>query len=106
MDERVRWVVIAVKHWAISLKLLSDDFSTYSLIWLVLYVMMHYKIVPPIVDLWKTHQKHEPNYTEGKRFFSIETYISIRFRYKLLRLVSNFVYTNHILKGLPVFCII
>ncbi|XP_027838061.2 terminal uridylyltransferase Tailor-like isoform X2 [Aphis gossypii] len=65
MDERVRWVVIAVKHWAISLKLLSDDFSTYSLIWLVLYVMMHYKIVPPIVDLWKMHHKHEPNYTEG-----------------------------------------
>ncbi|CAI6348472.1 unnamed protein product [Macrosiphum euphorbiae] len=65
MDERVRWVVIAVKHWAVSFQLLCDDFSTYSLIWLVLYVMMQYKIVPPIIDLWRMHQKHAPIYTEG-----------------------------------------
>ncbi|XP_022182352.1 terminal uridylyltransferase Tailor-like isoform X1 [Myzus persicae] len=65
MDERVRWVVIAVKHWAGSFKLLCDDFSTYSLIWLVLYVMIQFKIVPPIIDLWKLHHKHAPNYTEG-----------------------------------------
>ncbi|XP_060835055.1 terminal uridylyltransferase Tailor-like isoform X1 [Rhopalosiphum padi] len=65
MDERVRWVVIAVKHWAVSYKLLSDDFSTYSLIWLVLFVMMQYKIVPPIIDLWRMHHKHVPNYIEG-----------------------------------------
>jgi len=68
MDERVRWVVIALKHWAGSFKLLCDDFSTYSLIWLVLYVMMQYKIVPPIIDLWRMHHKHAPNYTEGKIF--------------------------------------
>jgi len=70
MDERVRWVVIAVKHWAVSFQLLCDDFSTYSLIWLVLYVMMQYKIVPPIIDLWRMHQKHAPIYTEGTiRYF-------------------------------------
>jgi len=74
MDERVRWVVIAVKHWAISFKLLNDDFSTYSLIWLVLYVMMQYKIVPPITDLWRMYQKHAPIYTEGTyKIFSIKT---------------------------------
>ncbi|XP_025197002.1 terminal uridylyltransferase Tailor-like isoform X3 [Melanaphis sacchari] len=65
MDERVRWVVIAVKHWAVSLKLLSDNFSTYSLIWLVLYFMMQYKVVPPIIELWRIHHRHVPNYIEG-----------------------------------------
>lgn len=69
MDERVRWVIIAVKHWAVSFKLLSDDFSAYSLIWLILYVMMQYKIVPPIIDLWRMHQKHAPIYIEGIRYF-------------------------------------
>ncbi|XP_015366089.1 PREDICTED: poly(A) RNA polymerase, mitochondrial-like [Diuraphis noxia] len=66
IDERVRWVVIAVKH--VSFNLLSDDFSSYSLIWLVLFVMMQYKIVPPIIELWRIYHKHAPNYTEGKIF--------------------------------------
>jgi len=71
MDERVRWVVIAVKHWAITHNLISDEFSSFSLIWLVLFVMMKYQIVPPIIDLWRMHCNHEPNYIEGKIIFSI-----------------------------------
>lgn len=67
MDERVRWVVVAVKHWAVTFNLLSDDFSSFSLVWLVLFVMMQHRIVPPIIDLWKLHIDHEPNYVEGKR---------------------------------------
>lgn len=62
----MRWVVVAVKHWAVNFNLISDDFSSFSLIWLVLFVMMKYKIVPPIIDLWKMHCKHEPIYIEGK----------------------------------------
>lgn len=69
MDERVRWVVVAVKHWAVSFELLSDDFSTYSLIWLVLFVMMRSQVVPSILDLWRIHHKHEPYYTEGMKYF-------------------------------------
>lgn len=68
----MRWVAIAVKHWAVSFNLLCDDFSSYSLIWLVLFVMMQYKIVPPIIELWRMYHKHAPNYTEGKNF-SIKT---------------------------------
>ncbi|XP_022182353.1 terminal uridylyltransferase Tailor-like isoform X2 [Myzus persicae] len=75
MDERVRWVVIAVKHWAGSFKLLCDDFSTYSLIWLVLYVMIQFKIVPPIIDLWKLHHKHAPNYTEDSNSIKLQYYV-------------------------------
>lgn len=67
MDERVHWVVVAVKHWAITLNLVSDDFSSFSLIWLVLFVMMYQKIVPPIVNLWKMHRNQSPNFIEGKK---------------------------------------
>lgn len=65
MDERVRWVIVAVKRWAVALDIVNDDFSSYSLIWLVLFVMVHYKIVPPIKDLWRAHRDSAPNYTEG-----------------------------------------
>jgi len=65
MDEKVRWVVIAVKHWAVTFDLLNDNFSSFSLIWLVFFVMMHYKVLPPIIDLWKMHRNNLPNYTEG-----------------------------------------
>lgn len=69
MDERVRWVVIAVKHWAVTFDLVSDDFSSFSLIWLVLYVMMQYRVIPPIIDVWRMHRNHKPNYIEGKICF-------------------------------------
>lgn len=67
MDERVRWVVVAVKHWAVTFNLLCDYFSSYSIVWLVLFVMMRHRIVPPIIDLWKLNFDHEPNYIEGKK---------------------------------------
>lgn len=66
MDKRVRWVAIAVKHWAINFDLVSDDFSSFSLLWMVLFVMMQLQIVPPIINLWKMHCNSDPNYTEGK----------------------------------------
>ncbi|VVC35336.1 Hypothetical protein CINCED_3A016879 [Cinara cedri] len=64
MDERVRWVVSAVKHWAVTFDLIGDDFSTFSVIWLVLFIMMQYKIVPPIIDLWEKCHNFEPNHIE------------------------------------------
>lgn len=69
MDERVRWVAVAVKHWAVSFDLISDNFSSFSLIWMVFFVMMHYKIVPPIIDLWKMHYNHKPNINNGNIMF-------------------------------------
>lgn len=69
MDERVRWVVVAVKHWAVTLNLINNDFSSFSLIWLVLFVMMLYQIVPPIIHLWKMQNNNESHYTEGNIMF-------------------------------------
>lgn len=66
IDERVRWVVIAVKHWAIDFNLVNDEFSSFSLIWMVLFVMMQYQIVPSIIDLWRLQRNHDCYYTEGK----------------------------------------
>lgn len=72
MDERVRWVVIAIKHWAVTFNLVSDDISSNSLIWMVLFVMMKNQIVPTIIDLWRINRNREPNYIEGKMFFFLK----------------------------------
>lgn len=66
MDERVRWVVFAVRQWAVTFDLIGDNFSTFSLIWLVLFVMIQHNILPPIIDLWESHRDFEPNLIEGK----------------------------------------
>lgn len=66
MDEKVRWVVVAVRQWAVTFDLIGDHLSTFSLIWMVLFVMIQNNILPPIIDLWESHRDFEPNLIEGK----------------------------------------
>lgn len=57
LDARVKWLVTAVKLWAHYNHIYASDFFTsHALSWLVLFYLMHMKIVPPVL-LLKAHVK-------------------------------------------------
>lgn len=66
-NKTVRWVTTGVvKYWAVANKLISDDLSSFAIIWLVLFVLIRQKVIPPVIELWKTCTILEPYYVEGK----------------------------------------
>ncbi|XP_050434849.1 terminal uridylyltransferase Tailor-like [Adelges cooleyi] len=66
LDKRVQWVVcVIVKQWALTHELINDNLSSFAIIWLVLFVLIRQKVVPPTIEFWKMSTKHEPNFVEG-----------------------------------------
>lgn len=72
MDKTVKWLVCAiVKLWALQNNLKSNDlFTTYALIWLVLFYLMTESVVPPLVNLKVPVGKKSPPIIEGIIFLN------------------------------------
>lgn len=71
MDRSVTWLVCAiVKHWAAQNDLKSKNmFTSYALIWLVLFYLMTKNIIPPLSSLMKTAKKEDHKFIEGAFLF-------------------------------------
>lgn len=67
MDERVLWVVCAVvKRWALQNDLKNQSmFTSYALVWLVLFYLMTIDVVPPLVLLRKYVSRSDIMFIEG-----------------------------------------
>lgn len=66
MDYTVKWLVyVVVKYWAIRNNLKGpNEFTSYALVWLVLFYLMTENVVPPLVELRKLAVTTE--FIEGK----------------------------------------
>ncbi|XP_050548620.1 terminal uridylyltransferase Tailor-like isoform X2 [Daktulosphaira vitifoliae] len=65
-NKTVRWITTSVvKQFTLVNKLVSDNLSSFSIIWLVLFVLIRQKVIPPVIELWKTCTRIEPYFVEG-----------------------------------------
>lgn len=65
----VKWLVCAVKFWALENNLIDKTlFTSYALVWLVLFYLMTKKVIPPIIELKKNATKDDQKIIEGIAF--------------------------------------
>lgn len=68
MDKSVKWLVcVVVKFWAVQNNLKDKTlFTSYALVWLVLFYLMTKKIIPPVHELTKSATANDQKIIEGK----------------------------------------
>lgn len=67
MSTTVKWLVcVIVKHWALQNGLKDRHlFTSYALIWLVLFYLMNEKVVPSVMELRQKASKDDHKIIEG-----------------------------------------
>lgn len=67
MDRTVKWLVcFVVKQWAPENNLKNKNlFTSYALVWLMLFYLMIVKVIPPVTELVKKANKKEYIIIEG-----------------------------------------
>lgn len=77
------WIVCAVRKWALQNNFISQFlFSSYGLIWLVLFYLIAEKIVPSLKQLLKHKDSDEEKYVEGILTVYVKNYYLIQSDYQ------------------------